>query len=287
MEKIIEDIRAYVHSMWKLGELHGIAHWDRVYENGRKLLDSDVNALVVGLFAYLHDSCRMNDGKDINHGKRAAEWIEELKETYLKNVSEEDIELLKEACRLHTIAHKTGNPTIDACFDADRLDLWRVDIIPDPRKLATKKGKEIARNTDYELCRFLRAQGCASGGYNDALQEVTNGYKRKHWIWYIFPQIKGLGFSYNSEYYGIGSLEEAEAYLGHEVLGNRLREISNALLQVEGKTVVEILGGIDSMKVKSSMTLFDLVSPNDIFAHVLEKYYGGKRCELTLKRFER
>ena len=149
MDRIIENIREYVHSRWTLGELHGIAHWDRVYENGRKLLDSDVNPLVVGLFAYLHDSCRMNDGADLEHGMRAAEWIEELRETYLKEVSEEDIDLLKEACRLHTIAHKTGNPTIDACFDSDRLDLWRVGIIPDPERLATEKGKEIARNTDY------------------------------------------------------------------------------------------------------------------------------------------
>ena len=139
-------------------------------------------------------------------------------------------------------------------------------------------------NDNYELCRFLRAQGCASGGYNDALQEVTDGYKRKHWIWYIFPQIKGLGFSYNSEYYGINGLEEAKAYLEHEILGKRLREITNALLQHEGKTAREIFGGIDAMKAKSSMTLFDLIAPNDIFAHVLEKFYGGQRCELTLKR---
>ena len=138
--------------------------------------------------------------------------------------------------------------------------------------------------TIYELCRFLRAQGCASGGYNDALQEITDGYKHKHWIWYIFPQIKGLGFSYNSEYYGISGLEEAKAYLEHEILGKRLREITNALLQHEGKTAREIFGGIDAMKVKSSMTLFDLVAPNDIFAHVLEKFYEGQRCELTLKR---
>lgn len=151
MEKIIEDIRGYVQTRWTLGELHGIAHWDRVYENGKELLDSDVNPLVVALFAYLHDSCRLNDGEDINHGKRAAEWIEELRTTYLKDVSEKDIELLKEACRLHTTLHKTGNPTIDACFDADRLDLWRVNIIPDPERLATEKGKAIAMNTDYGL----------------------------------------------------------------------------------------------------------------------------------------
>ena len=109
-----------------------------------------MNPLVVGLFAYLHDSCRMDDGMDLCHGERAAVWIDTLRNTYLKDVSDEEIELLKEACRLHTTELKTGNPTIDACFDSDRLDLWRVGIIPDPDRLATEKGKEIARNTDYK-----------------------------------------------------------------------------------------------------------------------------------------
>ena len=147
--QIVEDIRRYVHAQWTLGALHGIRHWDRVYENGQKLLTPDTNPLVIGLFAYLHDSCRIDDGEDLYHGKRAADWIETLRGTYLKDVSNEEIELLQEACRLHTTKLKTGNPTIDACFDSDRLDLWRVGIIPDPARLSTEKGKEIARNTDY------------------------------------------------------------------------------------------------------------------------------------------
>ena len=147
--QIVEDIRRYVHAQWTLGALHGIRHWDRVYENGQKLLTPDTNPLVIGLFAYLHDSCRIDDGEDLYHGKRAADWIETLRGTYLKDVSNEEIELLQEACCLHTTELKTGNPTIDACFDSDRLDLWRVGIIPDPARLATEKGKEIARNTDY------------------------------------------------------------------------------------------------------------------------------------------
>lgn len=149
MQEIVKEIRQYVHSRWNLGETHGISHWDRVYNNGLKLITPEVNPLVVSLFAYLHDSCRLNDGEDINHGKRAAKGIDTLRNTYLKSVSDEDISLLKEACRLHTIAHKTGNPTIDACFDADRLDLWRVGIIPDPNRLATDKGKTIAKKTKY------------------------------------------------------------------------------------------------------------------------------------------
>ena len=147
-----------------------------------------------------------------------------------------------------------------------------------------RKQEDLSENNEYELARFLHAQDYENGGYRDALQEVANGRKRKHWIWYIFPQIKGLGHSYYSEYYGIGSLEEASAYLEHRVLGMRLREITNALFRINGKTAVEIFGGIDAMKVKSCMTLFDQASPHDIFENVLGKYYKGQRCELTLKR---
>ena len=149
MNKLIENIRRYVHAQWTLGSLHGVRHWDRVYENGQKLLTPEVNPLVVGLFAYLHDSCRQNDGYDLEHGPRAAAFIDTIRKSHLAEVSDQDIELLKEACRLHTTTPKTGNPTIDTCFDADRLDLWRVGITPDPERLATEKGKEIARNTDY------------------------------------------------------------------------------------------------------------------------------------------
>ena len=145
MQKVVEVIREFVQSRWTLGEVHGISHWDRVYQYGQKLLSQDVNPLIVALFAYLHDSCRMNDGEDIDHGKRAAHLIDTIRDSHLKTVSDEEIELLKEACRLHTTVIKTSNPTIDACFDADRLDLWRVGIIPDPGRMATEKGKEIAR----------------------------------------------------------------------------------------------------------------------------------------------
>ena len=83
------------------------------------------------------------------YAKQQAEWIDTLRDNYLKQLSDKQIELLKKACRLHTTTMKTGDPTIDACFDADRLDLWRADIIPDPEKMATEKGRQIARNTDY------------------------------------------------------------------------------------------------------------------------------------------
>ncbi len=150
MPEIIQSIRDYVHSRWTLGETHGVSHWDRVYQNGQNLLTEETNSLVVGLFAYLHDSCRKDDGIDLGHGKRAAEWIETLRDTYLKRLTDEEFHLLQEACRQHTIVHKTDNPTIDACFDADRLDLWRVGIIPDPKRMATEKGKKIAEQTNYD-----------------------------------------------------------------------------------------------------------------------------------------
>lgn len=145
MQEIVQKIREYVHSKWTLSEIHGINHWDRVYANGQKLLTPDADPLVVALFAYLHDSCRTSDSYDTTHGALAAEWIDTLRASYLKPLSDDQIMLLKEACRLHTTTLRTGNPTIDICFDADRLDLWRVDITPDPEKMATEKGKQMAR----------------------------------------------------------------------------------------------------------------------------------------------
>ena len=129
--------------------------------------------------------------------------------------------------------------------------------------------------------RFVDAQ---DKDYEIALSEVRSGRKRSHWIWYIFPQLKGLGRSAYAQHYGISGKDEAEAYLSHKKLGGRLREITQALLNVDGKSAQEIFGGLDALKVRSSMTLFDAVCPNDIFAQVLDKYYDGSRCALTLKK---
>lgn len=141
-----------------------------------------------------------------------------------------------------------------------------------------KKTKK-AMNDSLNLDRFVKAQ---QDVYPQALSEIRQGRKQSHWIWYVFPQLIGLGHSYNARYYGIRNRAEAEAYLVHPVLGLRLREISGQLLAVEGRTAREILGDVDALKVCSSMTLFDAVSPNDVFAEVLDKYYGGRRCRLTL-----
>ena len=133
----------------------------------------------------------------------------------------------------------------------------------------------------FNLQRFLDAQ---KNDYADALREIKQGYKQSHWIWYIFPQMRGLGHSSMAEYYGISSIEEARAYLDHPTLKARLIEISTALLQHKGKsTAYEILGTIDAIKVRSSMTLFDHILPNAIFAEVLDAFYNSQRDELTLK----
>lgn len=139
---------------------------------------------------------------------------------------------------------------------------------------------------DYDLERFLKAQDSGWASYSMALSEIKEGCKRGQWIWYCFPQIKGLGHSYNSEYYGIGGIGEAKAYLEHPILGKRLREISKALLECNNPSAYSVFGFPDVLKVQSCMSLFDLVSPNDVFNEVLEKYYEGKRCEKTIKRFE-
>ncbi len=136
----------------------------------------------------------------------------------------------------------------------------------------------------YDLDRFIVAQNSMSGSYDSALKEIKNGQKQGRWIWYVFPQIKGLGHSYNSEFYGIASKEEAKAYLEHPLLGARLREITQALLDCDNQSVEDIFGFPDVLKVRSCMTLFDLVSPNDIFNDVLYKYYEGQRCDKTIWR---
>ena len=134
---------------------------------------------------------------------------------------------------------------------------------------------------DFDLERFVEAQNLV---YDMALREIKEGQKRGHWIWFIFPQIKGLGHSYNSEYYGISGTKEAKAYLEHPLLGARLREISQAMLDCVNPSADDILGFPDVLKVRSCMTLFDMVSPNDIFKQVLDKHYEGKLCDKTIWR---
>ncbi len=131
------------------------------------------------------------------------------------------------------------------------------------------------------LERFVAAQESV---YPRALAELKAGKKQSHWMWFIFPQIAGLGHSAMAQMYAIQSLDEAKAYLAHPVLGPRLRECCEAVLAVEGKTAHAIFGSPDDLKFRSSLTLFDLASPGDIFRAALDKYFGGHPDPLTLQK---
>lgn len=126
----------------------------------------------------------------------------------------------------------------------------------------------------HDLQRFLAAQ---AGDYECALGELQRGRKESHWIWYLFPQVAGLGYSHMAQKYAIQSREEAVAYLKHPVLGARLRQCCAALLKHRGKRVEDIMGSPDDLKLRSSMTLFAAVSESEsIFRKVLEAFYSGK-----------
>ena len=129
------------------------------------------------------------------------------------------------------------------------------------------------------LDRFIEAH---KEDYALAFREISNGKKRNHYMWYIFPQIKGLGRSYTAKYYAIDGLEEAREYMENEYLRNNLISISSQLLKLETNDPISIFGPTDSKKLRSSMTLFELVSDDDVFSKVLEKYFDGERDELTL-----
>ncbi|MDQ3726096.1 MAG: DUF1810 domain-containing protein [Actinomycetota bacterium] len=130
------------------------------------------------------------------------------------------------------------------------------------------------------LRRFVDAQD-SGGAYERALAELRAGRKTSHWMWFVFPQIAGLGQSEMSRRYAIVSLEEARAYLEHPVLGPRLVECAEALLTHEGKPAEEILGGIDAVKLRSSMTLFARAGDHQVFARVLERFYDGRADAAT------
>jgi uncharacterized protein (DUF1810 family) len=133
----------------------------------------------------------------------------------------------------------------------------------------------------FNLERFVSAQ---TGVYPQVLAELRVGRKRGHWIWFIFPQMTGLGRSAQSEYYGIGSLEEAAAYTRHPLLGTRLVECTRLVNQVEGRTIREILGPPDDLKFRSSMTLFARAAEDaTVFNDALKKYFSGEADPLTLK----
>jgi len=135
----------------------------------------------------------------------------------------------------------------------------------------------------HDLDRFVRAQ---APDYARALSELRAGQKKSHWMWYIFPQIEGLGGSAMSRLYSIKSEAEAKAYLDHPLLGARLRECFAAVMNVDGRSALEIFGSPDDLKLRSCATLFAAVSDESVFKGLLEKYFGGKPDEETLRRLQ-
>ena len=136
----------------------------------------------------------------------------------------------------------------------------------------------------YDLRRFVAAQD-AGGTYQHALAELRAGRKTSHWMWFVFPQIEGLGYSPASRTYAITSLAEARAYLAHPVLGGRLTECAGTLAGLRGRTAEQIFGEVDALKLCSSMTLFARADPDDpVFSDVLAKYFAGREDEATTSR---
>lgn len=136
----------------------------------------------------------------------------------------------------------------------------------------------------HQLDRFVQAQ---DGVYPAALAEIRAGAKRSHWMWFVFPQIAGLGHSPTSRHFAIRSAEEARAYLAHPVLGPRLRESVDALAGLAETTAERVFGGIDATKLRSSLTLFAAVSDEPRFTHALDRWYGGEADAATLRLLAR
>lgn len=137
----------------------------------------------------------------------------------------------------------------------------------------------------FDLTRFVVAQAPV---YDTVLEELRDGRKRSHWMWFVFPQLRGLGGSPTAVRYGIGSLQEARAYLSHDLLGPRLRECARLVNQVQGRSAVEIFGSPDDLKLRSSMTLFALAAEDaGDFTALLDRYYRGEQDSLTLAQLQR
>lgn len=139
----------------------------------------------------------------------------------------------------------------------------------------------MAAENSFDLQRFVEAQAST---YRDALTEITAGAKRSHWMWFVFPQLKGLGRSSTAQHYGLISLNEARAYLEHPILGQRLHEITLAARDAPATSLNALFGSPDDLKFKSSMTLFEKAAdyPNSIFAQALDRWCGGERDRATL-----
>jgi uncharacterized protein (DUF1810 family) len=147
-------------------------------------------------------------------------------------------------------------------------------------------GKSLSNGADqFDLQRFVDAQDRV---YDTVLDELRSGRKRSHWIWFLFPQLRGLGRSPTALHYGIASLGEARAYLAHDVLGPRLRECARLVAAIDGSSADEIFGWPDNLKVRSSMTLFARATEDNAdFIAVLDKFYNGEEDAVTVERLAR
>ena len=144
-----------------------------------------------------------------------------------------------------------------------------------------ENSRERKEKKMYDLKRFIKAQ---EGAFEIALSEVKSGVKCSHWMWYIFPQIRGLGYSYTSYKYGIEDINEAKEYMKNDYLKNNLLSICGALLELETSDARAVFGFPDDIKLKSSMTLFEIASPEyDVFQKVLDKYFNGQRDDKTIE----
>ena len=141
---------------------------------------------------------------------------------------------------------------------------------------------------ENNIKRFVDAQNINvsfKSLYEEALEEIKQGHKEGHWIWFVFHQLKGLGNSVNSRFYGL-DVNEVDDYINNETLYSRLVEISEALLNVDNDSIIDIVGYIDSLKIKSCMTLFYLKTNNELFKKVLDKYFDGEYCEYTVDKLK-
>ena len=184
------------------------------------------------------------------------------------------------ACTRSSLGQYSKPATVRNCRAVALNDWMRGGRIPGPRP--SNDGTQVIGRTrradvddPFKLARFEEAQD-AAGTYQRALSELRAGDKRSHWMWFIFPQVAGLGLSPTSQKYAISSLDEARAYLSHPLLGARLRECFQAVLAVDDRNAEQIFGGIDARKLHSSSTLFLRAAPEDpVFRQILDKYFGG------------
>lgn len=159
-------------------------------------------------------------------------------------------------------------------------------LTPDLRTILCKFEESIGilAPDPFDIERFIKAQN-ADNTYQRALEEMQRGHKTSHWIWFIFPQLKGLGHNRYSQYYGLADADETRTFLANSCLNKRLREITCTLLTHKDKNIEQLMGSyVDALKLKSSMTLFDAISPNDIFSEVLKTFYNGEKDHNTIKK---